>query len=209
MRAARNFQEDFVRTFRLPVRDSVIGSVLSTASPVLLDEQTPQKIKTSYLVQSLVYVPLQMKGRVFGVLGVDNRVLRKSFKERDVMVLSAIAEYAVIAIQNAALYASIVQERNKLETILTGIQDGVVVLDQDQRLVLVNNAMRSAFDFKDQGLTGRDVWLRYLAIPDMTQLVEKAGKSLSNQVELTSPDGRVFSAHISPISKSRRSDHAA
>jgi GAF domain-containing protein len=49
------------------------------------------------------------------------------------MVLSAIAEYAVIAIQNAALYASIVQERNKLETILTGIQDGVVVLDQEQR----------------------------------------------------------------------------
>jgi two-component system, OmpR family, phosphate regulon sensor histidine kinase PhoR len=80
MRAARNFQEDFVRTFRLPVRDSVIGSVLSTARPVLLDEQTPQKIKTSYLVQSLVYVPLQMKGRVFGVLGVDNRVNAQEFQ---------------------------------------------------------------------------------------------------------------------------------
>jgi two-component system NtrC family sensor kinase len=200
MRAARNFQEDFVRTFRLPVRDSVIGSVLSTARPVLLDEQTPQKIKTSYLVQSLVYVPLQMKGRVFGVLGVDNRVLRKSFKERDVMVLSAIAEYAVIAIQNAALYASIVQERNKLETILTGIQDGVVVLDQEQRLVLINNAMQSAFDFKDQSWAGR-AFAEVFSDPDMKQLVEKAGASLSNQVELTAPDGRVFSAHISPISK--------
>jgi two-component system, OmpR family, phosphate regulon sensor histidine kinase PhoR len=200
MRAARNFQEDFVRTFRLPVRDSVIGSVLSTARPVLLDEQTPQKIKTSYLVQSLVYVPLQMKSRVFGVLGVDNRVERKSFKERDVMVLSAIAEYAVIAIQNAALYASIVQERNKLETILTGIQDGVIVLDQDQRLVMVNYAVRSAFEFQDQGLSGRP-FAEVFNDPDMSQLVEKAGSSLSNQVELTAPDGRVFSAHISPIPK--------
>jgi two-component system, OmpR family, phosphate regulon sensor histidine kinase PhoR len=200
MRAARNFQEDFVRTFRLPVRDSVIGSVLSTARPVLLDEQTPQKIKTSYLVQSLVYVPLQMKGRVFGVLGVDNRVLRKSFKERDVMVLSAIAEYAVIAIQNAALYSSIVQERNKMETILTGIQDGVIVLDQDQRLMLVNNAVRSAFEFKDRGLTGRP-FADVFSDPDMTQLVEKSGERLSNQMDLTVPDGRIFSAHISPIPK--------
>jgi two-component system, OmpR family, phosphate regulon sensor histidine kinase PhoR len=198
MRAARNFQEDFVRTFRLPVRDSVIGSVLSTARPVLLDEQTPQKIKTSYLVQSLVYVPLQMKGRVFGVLGVDNRVLRKSFKERDVMVLSAIAEYAVIAIQNAALYTSIVQERNKMETILTSVQDGVIVLDQDERLMLVNNAVRSAFDFKEQGLIGR-LFADVFSDPDMTQLVEKAGKSMLNQVELTAPDGRIFSAYISPI----------
>jgi len=200
MRAARNFQEDFVRTFRLPVRDSVIGSVLSTARPILLDEQTPQKIKTSYLVQSLVYVPLQIKGRVFGVLGVDNRVQRKSFKEQDIMVLSAIAEYAVIAIQNAALYASIVQERNKLETILTGIQDGVIVLDQDQRLVLVNNAARAAFEFKDQALTGRP-FADVFGDPDMTHLVEKAGESLSNQVEVETPDGRVFSAHISPIPK--------
>jgi two-component system, OmpR family, phosphate regulon sensor histidine kinase PhoR len=200
MRAARNFQEDFVRTFRLPVRDSVIGSVMSTARPVLLDEETPQKIKTSYLVQSLVYVPLQIKGRVFGVMGVDNRVQRKSFKERDIIVLSAIAEYAVIAIQNAALYTSIVQERNKLETILTGIQDGVIVLDQDQRLVLVNNAVRSAFEFKDQGITGRS-FADVFDNPDMTQLVEKAGERLSNQVELNTPDGRVFSARISPIPK--------
>jgi two-component system, OmpR family, phosphate regulon sensor histidine kinase PhoR len=35
----------------------------------------------------------------------------------------------------------------------------------------------------------------------MTQLVEKAGERLSNQVELNTPDGRVFSARISPIPK--------
>jgi two-component system NtrC family sensor kinase len=116
------------------------------------------------------------------------------------MVLSAIAEYAVIAIQNAALYAAIVQERNKLETILTDIQDGVIVLDQDQRLVLVNNAVRLAFEFKDQALTGRP-FVDVFGDADMAQLVDKAGKSLSNQMELNTPDGRIFSAHISPIPK--------
>ncbi len=52
MRAARNFQEEFVRTFRLPIKDSLAGNVIRSGQPMLLDENTPQKIKTAYLVQS-------------------------------------------------------------------------------------------------------------------------------------------------------------
>ena len=50
MRASRNFQQDFVRTFRLPIQDTLAGSVLRTGNPVILDEKAPQKIKTAYLV---------------------------------------------------------------------------------------------------------------------------------------------------------------
>ena len=58
MRASRNFKEEFVRTLRLPVQDTLAGTAIRTCQPVLVDEQTPQKIKTSYLVHSLVYVPV-------------------------------------------------------------------------------------------------------------------------------------------------------
>ncbi len=199
IRAARNFQDEFVSTFRLPIQDSVIGQVLSTAQPVRLDEQTPQKIKTSYLVQSLVYVPLKMKGQVLGVLGVDNRLARKAFKDRDVMVLSAIAEYAVIALQNAALYEAQSQERNKLETILTRIQDGVIVLDLDGRLALVNNAARQALGLAPEQSFEGMLFEDAVTDPDLLRLVKSAGKSLSNRAEVAAQDGRVFSVHITPI----------
>ncbi len=199
MRAARNFQDEFVSTFRLPIQDTVIGSVLSTGQPVRLDEQTPQKIKTSYLVQSLVYVPLKIKNQVLGVLGVDNRLARKAFKDRDVMVLNAIAEYAVIALQNAALYAAQTHERNKLETILTRIQDGVIVLDLDGRLMLVNNAAREALSLSlEQSFEGM-LFEEAVSDPDLLRLVRSAGKSLSNRAEVTAQDGRVFSVHTTPI----------
>ena len=45
MRASRNFNDDFVNTFRLPIQDSLAGSVLRSGKPVILDEKTPQKIK--------------------------------------------------------------------------------------------------------------------------------------------------------------------
>ena len=53
MRAARNFQEDFVQTFRLPVDDTLAGEVIKTGKPVFVDSLDPKKIKTSYLVSSL------------------------------------------------------------------------------------------------------------------------------------------------------------
>lgn len=198
MRAARNFQEEFVRTFRLPIQDSLAGSVLRTSQPILLDEKTPKKIKTAYLVHSLIYVPLQIHGHVFGVLGVDNRNNRLPFKERDIKLLSALAEYAVLAIENAGLYTATNTERNKLESLLTRIQDGVIVVGQDGRLVMVNQIAQGAFALTGLPLTGkpfRDVFDQ----PEMLELFDSADKKILRRVEITIEDGRIFSATLAPI----------
>ena len=156
MRAARNFQEEFVRTFRIPVQDTLAGSVIRNGQSVLLDDNTPQKIKTAYLVQSLLYVPLSINGHVFGVLGVDNRQNRLPFTEHHIKLLGALAEFAVIAIENARLFSETIAERRKMETVLTDVRDGVIVIDQDQRLMLVNQVVREALGLMDdERLIGR------------------------------------------------------
>lgn len=198
MRAARNFQEEFVRTFRLPVQDTLAGSAIRTGQPVLVDEQTPQKIKTSYLVHSLIYVPMQLKGRNIGVLGVDNRRQSMPFKERDVKVLSTLAEYAVLAIDNARLYVQSIQERQKLETVITHIQDGVVVVDKDMKLVMVNQVAMMAFSLPLAGVTGQ-LFVRHFPQPELKELLESNTGRLANRVEVSLEDGRVFSARIASI----------
>ncbi|HHH83746.1 MAG TPA: response regulator [Chloroflexi bacterium] len=91
MRASKNFDEDFAHTFRLQVQDSLAGQVLEKGEPILLDESSPQKIKTAYLVHSLIYVPLQVRGKTIGVLGVDNRKAGKQLTREDVTLLMAMA----------------------------------------------------------------------------------------------------------------------
>lgn len=198
MRAAKNFQEEFVRTFRLPIKDTLAGSVIRNGQSVLLDENTPQKIKTAYLVQSLLYVPLTVNGQVFGVLGVDNRQNRLPFTEHHVKLLAALAEFAVIAVENARLYADTINERRKMETILTGVRDGVIVLDSDQRLVLVNDAVREALHLGDNNPVGRP-FRDVFTSPALLELLESQGRSLSNRGELLTEDERVFSVQVSPI----------
>jgi two-component system phosphate regulon sensor histidine kinase PhoR len=198
MRAARNFQEEFVRTFRIPMKDSLAGSVLTSGKPVLLDKNTPQKIKTSYLVQSLIYVPLELNGHVFGVLGVDNRGPKPPLGQRDVKMLTALAEVAVIAIQNARLYERLMEKSNQLDSIINHIQDGVIVIDLEHRLMLVNQVAIAAFQLSERSLIGQK-FSEVFSQPELVELVDLPVQNISMQMELTAPDGRVFSTYINSI----------
>jgi two-component system, OmpR family, phosphate regulon sensor histidine kinase PhoR len=199
MRASKNFQEDFVRTFRLPITDSIAGSVIRSGEALLMDESQPQKIKTSYLVQSLLYVPLQMQGHVFGVLGVDNRHSHLPLTQRHVTLLNALSSYAVIALENARLYLDVSAERNKLETILTGVQDGVMVVDQDQRLGLVNQTVRDVFGLENGVSLSGKAFQEVFTQDEMLGLINAPENSLSNRTEFNPDENRVYSILMTPI----------
>jgi two-component system NtrC family sensor kinase len=196
MRASKNFDEVFARTFRLQVEDSLAGQVIESGEPVLLDEQTPQKIKTSYLVHSLIYVPLNARGRTIGVLGVDNRKAGNTLTREDVAIMTAMADYAAIAIENARLFNSSEAERRKLETILTRVENGVIVVDPENRLLIMNQTARDAF-----GVNGN--WKRRLVSeiiedPRVLAMLRASGR-VSKREEVELEDGRVFNAQRTPI----------
>ena len=198
VRASRNFQEDFVRTLRLSVTDSLAGQVLRTGQPVLIDVDAPQKIKTSYLVYTLIYVPLTVEDQVIGVLEVDNRKAHKPFTDYHFTLISALADYASIAIQNARLYSRTNFERHKLETILTDLEEGVIVVDPDQRILLLNRKAREAFLRNGEVVTGRrtqDV----IQHPDLLDLLSDTQRVEPARTEVVMDDGRVFNAQLTPI----------
>jgi len=190
MRASKNFDEEFARTFRLHVQDSLAGQVVATGEPVVLDEKSPQKIKTSYLVHSLLYVPLRVRGKTIGVLGVDNRKAGRTLTTEDLAVMLAMADYAAIAIDNAQLYQASESERVKLETILTQTESGVIVLDPENRVMLINRAARLVYRVGD--VAGRSL-AEVVEDPRLLALA-RVGGDAPRREELVSPDGRVFSA---------------
>lgn len=124
LRAAKNIDEDRIRTMRLPVTDTLVGHVLRSQRPLRASQTTqgaPLKVSTGYLVYSLLHVPILSKGVALGVLSVDNRTKRKVFKERDEIVLSSLADYAAVALENAGLYHQArmeINERRRVEKAL-------------------------------------------------------------------------------------------
>jgi signal transduction histidine kinase/putative methionine-R-sulfoxide reductase with GAF domain len=106
--AGKGLGDKASRIMNIPVNDSIAGQVVTTGRPVRRggfrrDEE--YKVKTGYLVKSLVNVPIKWAGQVIGVLSVDHSVASmRSFSDHDVALLSSLADYAAIAIQNARLF---------------------------------------------------------------------------------------------------------
>ncbi len=198
MRAARNFNEDFVSTFRMPVNDSIIGSVVQNGKVVIFDDNTPQKIKTAYLVHSLIYIPLKLRDQIIGVLGVDNRHKRMVFSQKDVSLLTTMAEYAVIAIENARIFSEMVTERTKLETIINQIEDGVLVLDNDFRILIINKIAQTVLRVSGENLVGSPIQM-YPIDSEFLEIIKKFENYLGKSTEINADDDRVFSAHLSKI----------
>ncbi len=157
IRARRNFKEDYVRTSHLRVQDSLVEKVLITGKPCTFDSQNPKEIGTSDLIHSQVYMPINSKGRVMGVLGADNLPSGKPLADNDVLMLAALADYAAIGVENARLYAHSEAERDKLTAILKGIEDGVVVIDNDDRLVLINRKAIETLEIQEKNLNWNQI----------------------------------------------------
>lgn len=198
MRASRNFRDDFVKTFRLPITDSLAGQVIRTGQPLLLNEDTPQKIKTAYLVYTIIYVPLVVHHRVIGVLEVDNRQSKEPFHDSHITMVSALADYAAIAIENARLYARSEAERNRLDTLLTNLVDGVIVVDPDEQIMMVNQSAREIFGLSEQNLAGRPVKDVFTHSELLEILVEEEHREPAH-MEINLDDGRVLNAQLTPI----------
>jgi len=184
--AGKSFRDGVAKTFSQRVEDTTAGEVLRSGKPFLLDGNSPKKYLTSFLVKSLLYVPLCINGRVIGVLGVDNHEMRTdNFTNQDVKLLTTLADYAVLAIRNAHLYMEASQERNKLATILTRIQDGIIIMDEENRIRLINSAARSALGLSDAAI-GKN-YQKGLNNPQIIKFIDACHGKASNWVEIETP----------------------
>ncbi len=177
VRAAKNFDQKMVHTLRLPVKDSLAGQVVHTGQPVIISgKDDPIKIKTQFLVKSLVYVPLRSPNKVIGVLSVDNRIEARTFEAQDVQILSLLADFAAVAMQNARLYAEMIRERDTLDAILHDTDDYVIVVDTNDRILFCNATARNAFGITRTDFIGKPL-KEVISHPEVLALFAKEAQS--------------------------------
>lgn len=107
LRAAKGVGDKYAHELRLRADDSLIGQVATTGEPLRIaspEARLDLKVNTGYMVNSLLYVPLKLRGEVKGVLGVSNRVSDRAFTQADQHRLNLLADQAVIAVENTRLY---------------------------------------------------------------------------------------------------------
>lgn len=91
-------------------------------------------------------------------------------------------------------------ERAKLEGIISNIQDGVIVLDDDKNILLINRSVREIFDLAEKEVIGKPLELVVLNV-DLKALLSRASEGSLKYHEINFDDGRVFNAQFTPIPK--------
>ncbi|MFW5691247.1 MAG: GAF domain-containing protein [Chloroflexota bacterium] len=122
LRARVGMDADTARNFRIKTRDTLAGRVYSSGRPVLVGASGPQKVKTEYFVNSLLYVPIIQRGEMLGVLGVSNRTKEDLFTAHHQQLLLNLASFAAIAIHNARVHNESLERNRELELLVRASQ---------------------------------------------------------------------------------------
>lgn len=148
--------------------------------------------------RSAVAVPFLPRERVLGVMVLSDPEPYR-FDDEDLSLLSQLGQQAAICLENAELYIAASSERRKLAAILEGTTDGVVAIDQEGKVILVNPAAEQAFGVQGKEVVGRPL-VEAISHPELIALFEQARKRGEAVLgELTTGDGRVRNANLSPI----------
>lgn len=110
-RAVRHHRSPNTQPDDSPSQDPIAMHVLKTGQPILL---TPEQASRSNGPASAAYVPLVLGKRVIGVLGVENISKNsESFHQHESALLSALSDYAAIAISNWQNFEALRQAKEK------------------------------------------------------------------------------------------------
>lgn len=159
LRAEAGVDSEMSQTFRVKLQDSYAGQVFSTGEPVLIGIGGPHKVKTQYFVNSLLYVPISLKKERIGVLGVSNRYKRTMFNRRHQELLSHLASYSAIAIENARIHGLSVQRAQDLTSLVESSQainsslsmDSTLIHISEQLSTLLNAGRVDIYQWKQRG----------------------------------------------------------
>jgi len=137
LRARVGMDAQVAENFRIRTQDTLAGTVFTSGQSVLVSAQGPQKIKTEYFVNALLYVPIVLNDIPLGVLGVNNRQKRDAFTERHRELLLNLASYAAIAINNARTHGESLRRGQELKLLVDASQAVNASLSFDKTMVAI------------------------------------------------------------------------
>jgi PAS domain S-box-containing protein len=106
-------------------------------------------------MEAAYFVPLVARAELIGVLIVGPKLSDMPYSLDDRLTLTTLANQVAVAVQNAWLYEEVVREKRRTETIVEETFAGIVVVDREMRILVVNPGAEAITGYSSQELVGR------------------------------------------------------
>jgi PAS domain S-box-containing protein len=109
--------------------------------------------KLGLTLGQVVGLPLLFEDELLGIIYLFRS--EYAFTQMDWQFLQGFADQAAIAVRNARLYHQLETERTRLATIIENSADGIMILDMDRRVVVINQALAAMVGLAEEEAVGR------------------------------------------------------
>ena len=136
--AACGLSKEIVMNTRMKVGSSISGYVAQTGEPLIVeniekDSRFSRINRQHYESKSLISVPLKYKGRILGVINLNNKTTGTVFSDDDLKMLNTFAAQAAIAVDRANIFAYRGEKINEL-TVLFDITRDISTADNPEHI---------------------------------------------------------------------------
>ena len=151
-------------------------------------------------LEASLAVPLIVKGQAIGAISLERTAARPRFAPNEISLCQIIANQAAAAIESARLFSEVHNERAKLEAIIAGAGDVVIVTDEASRVLLLNRAAERAFQVTAEALVGQPL-TGHVANPDLQRLWHPGSEAPAYPLvgEINLEDGRTLYASLTAV----------
>ena len=111
VRLARGEKGGFIQSKRLKIGEGIAGWVIQSGKLMIVEDVHKEPIfsdrfdrETGFTTQSLICVPLTIRGKTTGAIQVINKKNGHPFTQEDSELLTALAQQIAVALDNAKLY---------------------------------------------------------------------------------------------------------
>ncbi|MBI2856250.1 MAG: GAF domain-containing protein [Chloroflexi bacterium] len=148
------------RRGRTKIDESWVGLAARQGEPRLIqdlsaDPTSSQGSRDTGLFRSAMVVPLRSQGQVIGVISVLD-LAPSAFGSESLRRLLEVGKLLEISIENVVLKRLQAKAQTLSNAILNSLADGVVVIDDENRIAMMNPVMEDLLDRTVDGTLGSD-----------------------------------------------------
>ncbi len=185
----------------LSMIDSQVGQVMETGRLLKQSAFSDQgiELKTGHFARAILYVPLKLRGVTMGVLSVSNHDALRSFSKRDEFILSFLADYAAIGLENARVFQATDQalalRLDELNTLIDITHTLTSSLDLDEVLQMTIKQVHHSWNIE-----ASSVWLLDESKQSLSVLAN-VGTPMEILSQIIVPLGEGFVGHVAQTGK--------
>ncbi len=208
---ALGITEEQANAINIRADEGVSGWVFQNRESVVFndalnDPRTLKHVVSLLAVRNGVCVPLVIKQRdeeerlvderVIGVMHVFNKRFDEDFGQEDMRLLEMLAEQAAAVISNAQLYIQLTEEKEELEDAFESIHVGVIVVNRQGMIRLLNPAAGQMLDVHDGDYSGKPMQdvLPPGQVRDLIESTLESGEERTVEIMVGEDEGRVYQA---------------